>query len=298
MSVPSGVPFYKMSGSGNDFVMIDARTSSPGSLADPEVIREVCARGTGVGADGIVFLERSQRAAVKLVYYNADGSRADLCGNATLCTTRLSVELGLAEGLGFEIETDSGMVSARISGHLPEIDLQPVTEAVGAYAPISLASGEARIGFALVGVPHLVVQCERRCGGRGGPEVAFSRHHPSFGRLANVNCRRLEVRVQLVREDRLRAAASRANLWLCGSGAVATAILLVLVGCGAIARQSCEPRHEKLLVVRALSGRPNRGCRGSLQGAGAKIVFSGQLGEPSRSRHSKTGKRFPHLSPG
>src|SRR5579862_7547225 len=160
MSVPSGATFYKMSGSGNDFVMVDARASNPGALADPGVIRELCARGTGVGADGVVFLEASKRAAVKLVYYNADGSRADLCGNATLCTTRLSVELGIATQRGFEIETDSGLVSARIAGGLPEIDLQPVTNVVQAYAPISTASGEARIGFALVGVPHLVVLCE------------------------------------------------------------------------------------------------------------------------------------------
>ena len=60
---------------------------------------------TGVGADGIVFLEPSAVAAVRLNYLNADGSPADLCGNATLCTTRLAVELGIADAAGFGIET-------------------------------------------------------------------------------------------------------------------------------------------------------------------------------------------------
>src|SRR5256885_9742381 len=93
--VPFGREFFKMSGSGNDFVFVDAREEPPGPLASPEVIADICSRGTGIGADGIVFLEESNRADVRLVYLNADGSRADLCGNATLCTARLARELGM-----------------------------------------------------------------------------------------------------------------------------------------------------------------------------------------------------------
>src|SRR5437868_4100392 len=126
-----------MSGSGNDFVMIDARHEPPGQLADPAVVQGVCAHGTGVGADGIVFLESSDAADIRLVYLNADGSRAEFCGNATLCTTRLATELGVASGDGVFIETDSGVVPARIQNGLPEIDLPPVTEVHETWAPIS-----------------------------------------------------------------------------------------------------------------------------------------------------------------
>jgi len=114
--IPSGRAFFKMSGSGNDFVMVDARTDAPGWLAEPQTVQRVCARATGIGADGIVFLEPSDVAAVKLNYLNADGSPADLCGNATLCTTRLAVELGIADPSGFGIETPSGIVRARCGG--------------------------------------------------------------------------------------------------------------------------------------------------------------------------------------
>ncbi|MFI5229472.1 MAG: diaminopimelate epimerase, partial [Gemmatimonadales bacterium] len=99
--IPSGRSFFKMSGSGNDFIMVDARSEPPGALADPAVIARLCARGTGVGADGIVFLERSAAAALKLTYLNSDGSPADFCGNATLCTVRLAIELGAAKPDGF-----------------------------------------------------------------------------------------------------------------------------------------------------------------------------------------------------
>ena len=108
-----------MSGSGNDFVVIDARRRRPGALEDPRVIRRICARGTGVGADGIVFLEPSTRASIRLTYLNADGSRAAFCGNATLCTTRLGVELGMAKNGALSIETDEGVVQARMRGREP-----------------------------------------------------------------------------------------------------------------------------------------------------------------------------------
>src|SRR3954463_7766067 len=105
--IPSGRPFYKMSGSGNDFVFVDARTEPRGTLGDAAVIRRICARGTGVGADGIVFLEQVAGADVRLTYINADGSPADFCGNATLCTTRLAAELGMAQPDSVHILTDS-----------------------------------------------------------------------------------------------------------------------------------------------------------------------------------------------
>src|SRR5687768_18618394 len=59
MSSYTGREFVKMSGSGNDFVMVDARKKAPGELADPKVVSRICARATGIGADGVVFLEPS-----------------------------------------------------------------------------------------------------------------------------------------------------------------------------------------------------------------------------------------------
>src|SRR5256885_11776186 len=104
--IPFGREFFKMSGSGNDFVFVDTRDEPPGPLTSPDVISAICHRGTGIGADGIVFVEESDVAAVRLVYLNADGSRADLCGNATLCTARLSRELGIVGDEEFGIATD------------------------------------------------------------------------------------------------------------------------------------------------------------------------------------------------
>src|SRR2546423_8182886 len=118
--IPFGREFFKMSGSGNDFVFVDARDEPAGPLTTPEVVDAICRRGTGIGADGVCFLEESDRATVRLIYLNADGSRADLCGNATLCTARLAKELGISGRGEFSIETDAGGLGARFHDDAPE----------------------------------------------------------------------------------------------------------------------------------------------------------------------------------
>ena len=276
----AGRPFFKMSGSGNDFVMIDARIEPAGDLASPGIIGRICARATGVGADGIVFLEPSDVAAVRLNYLNADGSPADLCGNATLCTTRLAVELGMADPAGFDIETPSGNVRARLGHDLPEIDLQPVTDVRETAAGIGREAGEQRIGFALVGVPHLVILCDDVATidvvGRGRP----LRHHATMAKGANVNfvCRSRDGRWRMRTYER----GVEAETLACGSGSVATAILLATWG----AVDSANSGRFAPIEVQTSSGRKLRitlerradAWVPTLAGEG-RVVFSGRLAE-------------------
>ena len=124
----SGRRFYKMSGSGNDFVFFDRADGDPGTLETADEIRRICARGTGVGADGVVFFARTRPDAIAITYYNSDGSGGELCGNATLCSVRLAELLGGSCTDGVVVTTDAGQVEARLVEGLPEIDLEAVTE--------------------------------------------------------------------------------------------------------------------------------------------------------------------------
>jgi diaminopimelate epimerase len=186
----AGRAFVKMSGSGNDFVFFDTRREPAGALATPARIRGICARGTGVGADGVVFVEPSPDPSVDVVirYLNADGSDAGLCGNATLCTVRfLMDEVGGKREVA--IMTGAGVVAGRLRDGVPEIDLGPV----GSVTPdmsmdVPLSRGERALGFGLAGVPHLVVLVDDvekvDVAGRGGA----LRRHPALGAAgANVN---------------------------------------------------------------------------------------------------------------
>ncbi len=151
--------FWKMSGSGNDFVFFDALSEPPGLLATPAVIGALCARRTGIGADGVVFLQPQSTFPFVMRYYNRDGTLAEMCGNAALCATRLAKELRIVGDGDFSFDTVSGPVTGRIVDGSPEIDMVSVTEQQPTMQ-IPLHRGELRVGFARVGVPHLVLLVE------------------------------------------------------------------------------------------------------------------------------------------
>jgi diaminopimelate epimerase len=278
--LPSGRTFYKMSGSGNDFVMVNAMLEPPGPLADPAVIQAVCARATGIGADGIVFLEPPSsasgqtpgQASYRMTYLNSDGSRADLCGNASLCSARLATELGIVTTPEFRVETDAGVLGARLLAAAPEVDLQPVVD-VRPTLPFRLEAGERWIGYAVAGVPHLVVRVDDVATvavvERGRP----LRHEGSLPGGANVN---------FVSPDgpagwRIRTfeRGVEGETLACGTGAVATAILLREAG-EAADRVELRTRSGRTLTVRLT--RADSGWQPSLSGE-ARLVFEGRFGE-------------------
>jgi len=269
----TGREFVKMSGSGNDFVMVDARRKAPGELTDPKVIDRLCARATGIGADGIVFLEPSDKADVKLVYLNRDGTLADLCGNATLCTTRLAVRLGAAKAEALAIETGAGIIRARIldDGN-PEIDLNEVAEVRAEAAEIPPEGTERRIGYAKPGIPHLVIEvpdvAQVDVVGRGRP----LRYHRSLPHGANVNF------VSGQGDDwaiRTYERGVEGETFACGTGAIASAILIA-TWTGTKGPVRLHTRSGRTLQVRL--ERTGNGWIPSLSGE-ARLVFEGRFGE-------------------
>jgi diaminopimelate epimerase len=268
-----GRAFFKLSGSGNDFVFVDARREPPGRLEHADVVGALCARGTGVGADGIVFFEpgsnEGERFSIR--YLNRDGSLAMLCGNASLCSVRLAAELGIVKaGEDFVFGTSAGLARGRLTASGPEIDLQPVTE-LQAEAPFDPRAGERRIGFAMVGVPHVVVLCDDiesvDVVGRGKP----IRYDPALQAGANVN---------FVGRDgagwamRTYERGVEAETLACGTGSVATAALLASWGESGNATE-IRTRSGLPLRIRFRETAPGV-VTPSLAGEG-RIVFRGEL---------------------
>ncbi|MFL5549634.1 MAG: diaminopimelate epimerase [Gemmatimonadaceae bacterium] len=221
---PEGQHFFKMTGSGNDFVVFDSTGGAAAHLENPETIRAISARGTGVGADGVVFLERVGEGDVRMRYYNSDGSEADLCGNASLCSTRLATELGLAQAGGFVLHTTSGPLKARIRDNLPEVDLQPVREVRADATELGARPGERRVGFARVGVPHVVVEVGELEAADVTGRGQELRHHPALADGANVDFvgRRPDGSFGYRTFER----GVEGETLACGTGAVAAAIML------------------------------------------------------------------------
>lgn len=110
------VPLTKMHGAQNDFVILDRRALVLSDLA--AFARWVCDRHTGVGADGLIALEPSQRADIRMLTINADGSEAEMCGNGIRCAARWLDEAGHSGPIAFE--TDAGIIRAEIVTREPE----------------------------------------------------------------------------------------------------------------------------------------------------------------------------------
>src|SRR5271170_1651823 len=105
--------FVKMHGCGNDYIYVVADRVRP---ADPAALaRRLSDRHFGIGADGLIMLAPSDRAAVRMEMYNADGSRGDMCGNGIRCVARLAYEKNPSVGNPIAIETDVGVMRVALN---------------------------------------------------------------------------------------------------------------------------------------------------------------------------------------
>ncbi len=250
----NGVPFFKMTGSGNDFVVLDGRDTTPADWP-PERIRAVCDRRMGAGADGLVILAPDASTGVRMHFYNLDGGRAAMCGNAALCSTALAAHLGLGEAGGMTLGTDAGPFRTRVGGAAWTAELNLPDFALPAPVPgIAPEPGEEDIALATVGVPHLVVlvanvdlvDLDRR-----GREL---RHHPALGQAgANANFISPPRRGDDAWRIRTFERGVEGETLACGTGTVAAAVFTAQKGLGGLPlrfRSSGGP----ILEVRATLG--------------------------------------------
>ncbi len=116
------VPFWKMQGSGNDFILIDHRRPLMAEADCPGFVKRVCAPKFGVGADGLIFIEPSAHVDFRWRFFNADGSEAEMCGNGGRCAARFAFLNGIAqEKMAFE--TLAGVIHAQVLGRRVKLEL-------------------------------------------------------------------------------------------------------------------------------------------------------------------------------
>ncbi|MDZ7630544.1 MAG: diaminopimelate epimerase [Gemmatimonadaceae bacterium] len=277
-SARSGRGFWKMSGSGNDFVFFDSR--GLGAAIDPletsDEVSAICRPHIGIGADGVVFIVDAADALFGIRYYNADGSRATLCGNASLCAAQSAVKLGLASREQmFHFMSDAGRISASIDARgAASVRLAAVSD-LEVTAPEGLAPREQRIGYAVVGVPHLVVLVADvtaiDVAGRGRI-LRYGTGRAPAG--ANVNFVSLGSEPGTFR-IRTYERGVEAETYACGTGAVATAACLIaweLSPAGSAVR--LRTASDRVLTVRLPDGVDDGWSE--LSGEG-RTVFDGVL---------------------
>ena len=228
------VRMTKMHGAGNDYVYVDCRTHD---LPDPSrVARAVSRRHHGIGADGLILVRPSDRAACRMEMYNADGSRAEMCGNGIRCVGKYVYDRGLRQS-PLSVETDAGIktLELRLDANrrvhevtvdmgTPEFDgprIPVASEGQVIDYPLDVAGTRYQVTCLATGNPHCVVFVDDVAAldlPRLGPHFE---HHPFFPQRVNTEFVTLRSRGEF--DFRVWERGSGETM-ACGTGACASVV--------------------------------------------------------------------------
>jgi diaminopimelate epimerase len=213
--------FTKMNGAGNDFVLIDNRAGE--IHLDRSQIARLCDRHRGIGADGVLLLEKaSNNADFRMRYFNADGGEAEMCGNGARCFARFANKVaGAPEKVSFE--TPAGLIAAELAGDLVTLQMTDPTD-LRLNINLPVADENNTVHFINSGVPHVVIpvaQIDDVDVRRGGSPV---RHHEMFSpKGANVNFIEKHGPTKIAIRTYERGVED--ETLACGTGVVASALV-------------------------------------------------------------------------
>lgn len=223
------IRFTKMHGAGNDYIYVNTMAhplDNPGELAV-----KWSAPHTGIGSDGLVLIGSSDIADFSMRIFNADGSEAMMCGNASRCIGKYVYEAGLTTEKVVTLETLSGIKELQLSvsdGIVNEVTVDMGTPGIGEPAVKLEAGGQVYTGTIVsMGNPHLVIfvnDIEKVDLPAIGPKLE---HHPLFPNRTNVEF------VQVLKDDEVRMRVWERGSGItqaCGTGACATAVAGVVSG--------------------------------------------------------------------
>jgi diaminopimelate epimerase len=213
--------FTKMNGAGNDFVMIDNRAGKV--RLKPEQITHICDRHRGVGADGILLLEKGSNGAdFRMRYYNRDGGEAEMCGNGARCFARFANKIADAPKK-ISFQTPAGLIRGELHGDLVMLHMSEPKD-LRLNVELELDGEDARVHYINSGVPHVVVPVARvdmvHVYGRGGAIRCHEMFSPAG---ANVNF--IEKRGPRQVSVRTYERGVEDETLACGTGVVASALI-------------------------------------------------------------------------
>jgi diaminopimelate epimerase len=215
------LPFVKMSGTGNDFVMID--NMGLGLKTDlSKLASRLCHRQFGIGADGIILLEPSDRADFTMRIFNADGSEAEMCGNGSRCAAAFAVSKGVA-GREMKFSTLAGIIEARLTDNGAAIRLTDPKDM--RRDVIAAVKGiDYTLQFINTGVPHAVLFTDNVDDISVNLIGSAIRYHNVF-KPAGTNVNFVQVIDDGTIKVRTYERGVEGETLACGTGATASAIL-------------------------------------------------------------------------
>ena len=272
------INFVKMSGSGNDFIIVDNREKIVKDKDLPGLITQICRRKISVGADGVILIEPSDKADFKWRFFNSDGSNAEMCGNGARCAARFAYINGIA-GESLSFETGAGVISGQVKGDRAKLKMPDPVELRLDYN-IELKSGPLTVCSVNTGVPHVVIMKESIDDINVFDLGRVIRYHGAFGPAGtNVNfiCQKEQGRLAIRTYER----GVENETLACGTGSIAAALIT-----------SCKTKWQSPIHLLTRSGESlsiyfnKAGSNFNeiyLEGD-ARLIYSARLGEDAWKR--------------
>jgi diaminopimelate epimerase len=225
------IHFFKMTGAGNDFILIDNRSKLIDSDNCRDLVRSACRRKLSVGADGMVLIENDPEVDFKWRFFNADASEAEMCGNAARCAARFANLTGIVSGSEMSFRTLAGIIKAELLDGRVKVQM---TLPHGLTTDIHVdADGRPfDLDFINTGVPHVIsfVSDERELESadvqRWGRALRF---HPRF-QPAGTNVNFVLVRGPHHINVRTYERGVEGETLACGTGAIASGLIAAAKG--------------------------------------------------------------------
>lgn len=225
----SEIEFFKMSASGNDFILIDNRDRKINKKHKDisEFVAKICRRRHSVGADGVILIERSTKADFRWKFFNADGSEAEMCGNGGRCAARFAFIKGIA-GKEMAFETIAGIIRAVVDATMVKLQLTTPLDIKLDY-PINLKDNEIFLSSVNTGVPHAILLSDDIDHVPVEELGRTIRYHKAFGEKGtNVDFVQIVDRRNILIRTYERGVEG--ETYACGTGAVASGVILTKKG--------------------------------------------------------------------
>jgi diaminopimelate epimerase len=220
------IHFYKMTGTGNDFVLIDNRKGLVNADRCQDFIRNVCRHKLSVGADGVILIENDSEVDFRWRFFNSDASEAEMCGNGARCAARFAYLTGIVEKPRMAFRTLAGIIQAELLDKSVKVQMT-LPHSLNMDLKIKAAGRSFNLDFINTGVPHAVcfVADEKALEAadvqRWGHALRFHSHFKPAGTNANF----VWVRDERFLVVRTYERGVEGETLACGTGAIASALI-------------------------------------------------------------------------
>ena len=267
------IPFMKLSGAGNDFVIINNLNRVVDS-ADSEFmnfVTKICQRRMSVGADGVLLVEPTEDVDFRMRYFNADGGEVETCGNGARCISKFAYLKGIVSEQ-MQFLTNAGIYEAEIVGDNVKVRMSDPTD-IRMNVPLRLEDGVHSVGFANSGVPHVVFFVDDLESTDVFDLGQQTRYHNDF-KPAGTNANFICIHSQELIEIRTYERGVENETLACGTGSIASAIVSATLG---KVQSPVSVKTASGVVLKIHFDLENDEAKNVYLEGDARVIFAGEL---------------------